>query len=59
MAELTRGVELQCTDVEKHFRVCPRTVKQDTVDLAERGLVSYLRSPRPGHYRVGTPEEYR
>ena len=52
LAELTRGVELRRTDVEKHFRVCPRTVKRDMADLAERGLVSYLQSPRPGHYRI-------
>ena len=52
LAELTKGVELRRADVEKHFRVCPRTVKRDMADLAERGLVSYLQSPRPGHYRM-------
>ena len=52
LAELSKGVELRRADVEKQFRVCPRTVKRDMADLAERGLLEYLQSPRPGHYRI-------
>jgi DNA-binding response OmpR family regulator len=52
LAELTKGVELRRADVEKQFRVCPRTVKRDLADLAERGLIEFVETPRPGYYRV-------
>ncbi len=52
LAELTKGVQLRRADVEKHFRVCPRTTKRDLADLAERGLVAFKRTPPPGQYHL-------
>ena len=52
LAELLRGTRIRRTDVEKQFRVCPRTVKRDIAELSERAMIEFIRTPRPGWYRM-------
>lgn len=50
--QLRGGAKLGRGQVEKQFRIVPKTAKRDLSDLVKRGLVEYVRTPRPGFYRL-------
>jgi CheY-like chemotaxis protein len=52
LGELARDAKITRADVEKHFAVGGRTVKRDLKELIAMGLVEFVRSPAPGHYRL-------
>jgi CheY-like chemotaxis protein len=52
LSQLGEGVELTRHMVESQFRVTRKTAKRDFADLRRAGLTEFVRSPRPGHYRL-------
>jgi predicted ArsR family transcriptional regulator len=50
--QLRGGAKLERGQVEKQFRIVPKTAKRDLSDLVKRGLVEFVRTPRPGFYRL-------
>lgn len=52
--QLRSGLELTRDQVEKQFGIGPKTAKRDLADVAKRGLIEFVRTPRPGHYRLAT-----
>ena len=50
--QLRQGTQLERTQVEKHFAIGSKTAKRDLADLTDRGLIEFVRAPRPGHYRL-------
>lgn len=50
--QLRKGVELQRDAFQKQFGIAPKTAKRDLTDLRRRGLIEFVRTPRPGHYRL-------
>ena len=52
--QLRQGVDLQRTGVEKQFGVTSKTAKRDLSDLLKRGLITFVRMPKPGHYSLAT-----
>jgi len=50
--ELAKGLQLQRGDVERQFDVCARTAKRGLAILTELLLISFVRQPPPGHYRL-------
>lgn len=54
LEQLRGGLQLTREQVEKRFGIGPKTAKRDLADAAKRGLVEFVRTPRPGHYRLAT-----
>lgn len=52
LSELRRTGRLCRCDVEKHSKCSERTAKRDLMTLREKGLIEFVDSPRPGHYRL-------
>jgi len=52
LSELRRTGRLCRCDVEKHSKCSERTAKRDLTTLREKGLIEFVDSPRPGHYRL-------
>lgn len=50
--QIRTGVKLRRLDVERQFKIVAKTAKRDLSDLADRGLIVFQRTPRPGHYRL-------
>lgn len=50
--QLRGGAKLQRVDLEKQFHVTSKTAKRDLADLLKRGLIVFVRKPRPGHYAL-------
>ncbi|KAA0219680.1 MAG: response regulator [Phycisphaerae bacterium] len=50
--QLRQGVQLERAHLEKHFGIGSKTAKRDLSDLTDRGLIEFVRTPRPGHYRI-------
>jgi len=48
--QLQKGEKLGRVAVEKQFNVGDKTAKRDLGDLVKRGLIEFVRNPRPGHY---------
>lgn len=46
------GAKLQRVDLEKQFHVTSKTAKRDLADLLKRGLIVFVRKPKPGHYAL-------
>jgi len=59
LGKLQRGVPLHRMALERRFGVHARTAKRDLADLAERGLIEFVRTPRPGYYRLKRSSEER
>ena len=51
--QIRSGVKLQRADLQKQFAVTAKTAKRDMADLLKRGLIVFVRTPRPGHYAMG------
>jgi hypothetical protein len=41
--------------LERRFDVHAKTAKRDLANLVERGLIEFVRTPRPGHYQLRRP----
>ena len=52
LRELDRGVRLCRRMLEKQFGIHARTAKRDLSDLAERGLVRFVRVGKAGYYQA-------
>jgi DNA-binding response OmpR family regulator len=52
LSELRRTGQLCRCDVEKHCKCSERTAKRDLTMLRGKGLIEFVDSPRPGHYRL-------
>jgi CheY-like chemotaxis protein len=50
--QLRQGAKLERRDLEKQFDVGLKTAKRDLSDIVKRGLIEFVRTPRPGHYRL-------
>ncbi|MGQ9648539.1 MAG: response regulator [Phycisphaerae bacterium] len=52
IAELRAGRSPQRADIEDKFDCSDKTAKRDLGDLRDRGIVAFVPTPRPGHYRL-------
>ncbi|MCG3129235.1 MAG: Chemotaxis response regulator protein-glutamate methylesterase [Phycisphaerae bacterium] len=50
--QLRQGVRIERARLEKHFEIVSKTAKRDLSDLVGRGLIEFVRTPRPGYYRL-------
>lgn len=50
--QLRQGAQLERAQLEKGFEIGSKTAKRDLSDLVGRGLIEFVRTPRPGHYRL-------
>lgn len=50
--QLRQTAQLRREQIEDQFGVGEKTAKRDLSDLAKRGLVEYVRTPKPGCYRL-------
>ena len=49
---LRDGVELTRAMVEQEFEIGRKQANRVLGPLAKRGLIEFMRKPRPGHYRL-------
>lgn len=52
LEQLRGDDKLQRIDVEKQFTVTTKTAKRDLADLLRRGLIVFIRTPKPGYYAL-------
>ena len=50
--QLRQTAKLCREQIENQFGVGEKTAKRDLSDLAKRGLIEFVRTPRPGYYRL-------
>ncbi|MBI5725845.1 MAG: response regulator [Planctomycetes bacterium] len=50
--QLQKDEKLGRTAIEKQFKIGEKTAKRDLGDLVKRGLIEFVRNPKPGHYRL-------
>ena len=51
LAQVAKGAKLRRNILENKFDVSPVTAKRDFSELVKRGLLEYVRKPRPGFYQ--------
>jgi len=52
LKQLGEGVHLDRRMLQKQFSISEKTAKRDLRELVEQGAIGFVRSPRPGHYRL-------
>jgi len=51
LGQLSQGVRLRRSMLDKQFSISPKTAKRDLKELVSQGLIQYVRRPSPGYYR--------
>ena len=52
--QLRDGVKLTRTMVERHNDIGVRQAKRELIGLTKRGMIEFIRKPRPGYYVLRT-----
>jgi FixJ family two-component response regulator len=52
LEQLRSGAKVQRDVLQKRFKIVPKTAKRDLAELRKRGLIEFVRTPRPGYYRL-------
>ncbi|MAX25688.1 MAG: hypothetical protein CMJ19_14405 [Phycisphaeraceae bacterium] len=57
--QLRNGMQLTRKMVEDQFAIGDKQAKRELTGLTNRGMVSFIRKPRPGYYVLKTRQIYQ